>query len=254
MQSVPVFRFWQFGTNVRFLQDAKEGFAIHGTGKILANLESLFRRLDELELCVTIRAATPVQEVQAELKATPADAKLTSAQATKLAKAVRDLRQTMEAELKGINAYSVSPKRLDTDKLLDDVPSLFAPACFDALTTVAQYDLTEAGKCIAFERPTAAAFHLMRATEETLRRYYCHFVRRDRLDPMLWHPMVQALQAHRRAKANDALHRNLDNIRISFRNPTQHPDKVYDIQETQDLFGLCVDVINRMQKIIAGTA
>jgi len=38
----------------------------------------------------------------------------------------------------------------------------------------------------------------------------------------------------------------LDNIRRSFRNPTQHPDKIYDIQEVQDLFGLCIDAINRM--------
>jgi hypothetical protein len=39
---------------------------------------------------------------------------------------------------------------------------------------------------------------------------------------------------------------NLDNIREHYRNPTQHPDKVYDINEVQDLFGLCIDAINRM--------
>jgi len=250
MQSVPVFRFWQFGTNVRYLQDAREGFGIHGRGAVLTNIETLFKRLEELELRVTVRAAKPLRDIEQELKGTAADAKLTSAQASKLSKTISDLRQTMEAELKGINAYTISPKRLDVDKLLDDVSSLFAPDVFSSLTTVAQYDLSEAAKCVAFERPTAAAFHLMRATEETLRRYYCHFVRRDRLNPMLWYPMVQALQKHRRAKTNEALHRNLDNIRLSFRNPTQHPDKVYDIQEAQDLFGLCVDVINRMQKAV----
>lgn len=252
MQSVPVYRFWQFGTNVRYLQDAREGYAIHHKSGILPNIAVLFKRLDELELRVTARAAKPLRNIEEELKGTPADAKLTGAQATKLSKAIGDLRQTMEAELKGINAYTISPKRLDVEKLLEDVASLFAPEAFEALTAVAKYDLSEAAKCVAFERPTAAAFHLMRATEETLRSYYCHFVRRDRLNPMLWYPMVQALQKHRRAKANDALHRNLDNIRLSFRNPTQHPDKVYDIQEAQDLFGLCVDVINRMQRAMAG--
>ncbi|MCH8069815.1 MAG: hypothetical protein IID16_11195, partial [Candidatus Marinimicrobia bacterium] len=40
----------------------------------------------------------------------------------------------------------------------------------------------------------------------------------------------------------------LDRIRINFRNPTSHPDKIYDIEEAQDLFGLCVDAINRMVK------
>ena len=251
MQSVPVYGFWWFGSNVRFLQDAREGQNIHGRGYMLANIESLFKRLNDLELRVTSRAAGPLRKIEAELKEAPTDAKLTSAQANKLSKAVSDLRQTMEAELKGISAYTVSPKRLDIEKLISDVSSLLAPGAFASLTETAQYDLSEAAKCIAFERPTASAFHLMRATEEMLRRYYCHFVRRDRMSPMLWHSMVVALQKHRRAKTNDVLHRNLDNIRLSFRNPTQHPDKVYDIQEVQDLFGLCIDVINRMQKAIA---
>lgn len=249
MQSVPVHRFWQFGTNVRYLQDAREGMAVHSPATILHNVNSLFNKLEELELRVTIRAASDLGKIQIELRDTPTDAKLSAAQASKLSSTIKALRQTLEAELKGVNAYTISPKRLDIEKLTNDVPSLFAPTVFASLSTVAQYDLAEAGKCIAFERPTAAAFHLMRATEETLRGYYCHHVRRDRLDPMMWFGMVQALQTHRTAKKNQALHRNLDNIRLSFRNPTQHPDKVYDIQEAQDLFGLCVDVINRMQKI-----
>lgn len=250
MQSVPVYRFWQFGTNVRYLQDAREGFSIHGTGNVLKNIETLFQRLEELELRVTVRAAVSLKKFETEMKATPADAKLTAAQAMKLSSTIKALRQTLEAELKGINAYTISPKRLDIEKLTSDVSSLLAPGVYQTLSALAQYDLAEAAKCIAFERSTAAAFHLMRASEEVLRCYYCHFIRRDRINPMLWYPMVQALQNHRRAKVHDALHRNLDNIRLSFRNPTQHPDKVYDIQEAQDLLGLCVDVINRMQKVI----
>jgi hypothetical protein len=49
-------------------------------------------------------------------------------------------------------------------------------------------------------------------------------------------------------KGTDVLLNQLDYIRAQFRNPTQHPDKIYDIQEVQDLWGLCVDVINRMVK------
>ncbi|MEP6894964.1 MAG: hypothetical protein ABI986_05090, partial [Chloroflexota bacterium] len=64
----------------------------------------------------------------------------------------------------------------------------------------------------------------------------------------LWGPMVKEL----RTKLTDAdymvLLNNLDNIRLSFRNPTQHPQKIYDIEEVQDLWGICVDVINRMAK------
>ena len=231
MQSVTLYRYWQFGTGFRYLQDAGVGHAIHGPNVIVSNLEALFKRLEELDLRVTIRAAADLKKLLVELKATPADSKLDAAQAKKLNSTVRALRQTLEAELKGMHAYVVSPKRIEVERLVGEPASLFAPDVFSAMSDIARYDITEAAKCIAFERPTAAAFHLMRATEESLRNYYCHFVRRDRLDPMLWGPIVQALQNHRRAKAHDALNRNLDNIRVSFRNPTQHPDKVYDIHE-----------------------
>ncbi|WP_157639378.1 hypothetical protein [Burkholderia ubonensis] len=253
MQSVPVYRFWQFGTTVRYLQDVREGYKIKGPANVLVNIDALFRRLWELDLRVTINAADKLSQFQEELNELADDAKMTQAQSTKLRNLIFELRRTMEAELKLINAYTISPKRLDVEKLTDDVEPLFAPGVYQSLTDVAMYDISEAGRCIAFERPTAAAFHLMRATEEVLRGYYCFYVRRNRMDKLLWYPMIQALQQHRRAKVNDVLHRQLDNIRLSFRNPTQHPDKVYDIQEVQDLFGLCVDVINRMRKVcIAG--
>jgi hypothetical protein len=35
-------------------------------------------------------------------------------------------------------------------------------------------------------------------------------------------------------------------IHRSFRNPTQHPVKVYGIDDVQDRFELCVDVVRRM--------
>jgi hypothetical protein len=246
MQAVPLIRYWGFGSSFRYLQDAKAGVPVHGQSFILDNLEGVLKRLEELGLQVTIRAAGELRDVQTALQQLPEGARLTVEQATRLSSTVRALRQTLTAELKGLNAYVVSPKRLDVDRLVNDVAALLAPGVFSALTPVAQYDLTEAAKCIAFERPTAAAFHLMRATEEMLRRYYCHFIRRGRISPMLWAPMVQALQRHRRARVNDTLHNHLNNIRLSFRNPTQHPDKVYDIQEVQDLWSLVVEAINRM--------
>lgn len=248
MQSVTLYRYWQFGTGFRYLQDAKQGYGIHGSAQIVGNIEALFKKLEDLNLRVTIRAAGDLRGLLKDLKETPAESKLDAVQARKLNSTVRSLRQTLEAELKGVNAYVVSPKRIEVERLVSDPASLFAPDVFDALSELARLDITEAAKCIAFERPTAAAFHLMRATEETLRNYYCHFVKRDRLHPMMWGPMIQALQKHRYAKKHDVLNKNLDNIRMSFRNPTQHPDKIYDIHEVQDLWGLCVEVINRMER------
>jgi len=155
-----------------------------------------------------------------------------------------DLRNTLFAEAQGNVAFILTDKRIDVNKLLSAVPALMAPGVFDSLPDVARYDFMEAGKCIAFELPTAAAFHLLRGTEGMLRHFYCSLVRRGRVEP-LWGPMVESLR-RRRTPPPAPLLDNLDNIRRSFRNPTQHPDKIYDIQEVQDLFGLCVDAVNRM--------
>lgn len=152
------------------------------------------------------------------------------------------------AEAGGNMAFIVTDKRIDVDKLLNNIPLLMAPEVFESLPEIAKYDFKEAGRCIAFETPTAGAFHLLRATEAVLREFYCINVRRGRVDP-LWFNMVEDMRKKRR-KIPRTLLDNLDNIRWNFRNPTQHPEKMYDIQEVQDLFGLCVDVINRMISFI----
>lgn len=252
MRPVLVYHYWYFGTAVRFLQDIEVGVSIHHEGMVLDCLKTVFDRLEKLKLSVSNEtlAAERLSKLFNELKETESKAVLSAPQARTLKREIDNLRLTLEAELRCIEAYVLSGKRLDVKRMLNDVPSLFAPKIFETISPIAKSDLVEAARCIAFECPTAGAFHLMRATEDVLRDFYKFHVKRDRCDPLLWFPMVQGLQRHRKAKEHSTLLHNLDNIRVSFRNPTQHPEKVYDIHEVQDLWGLCADVINRMGKIL----
>jgi hypothetical protein len=145
-----------------------------------------------------------------------------------------------------VGAFTPTPKRLDLTRLLSDVSSLFAPDVFNALPSGARYDFSEAGKCIAFERATAAAFHILRATEDVLRFYYNGMVRHRRITSLMWGPIVIDLRKRTLTKQYEPLNNHLDNIRVSFRNPTQHPEAIYDVHEVQDLWAVCVDVVNRM--------
>ena len=53
---------------------------------------------------------------------------------------------------------------------------------------IAKIDLAEAGRALAFELPTAAAFQLLRATEQVLRDFYVDWVPSGaRLSPALGH-------------------------------------------------------------------
>src|SRR5262249_37640137 len=155
-------------------------------------------------------------------------------EAKKLNENLSFLQKTLSAEASGKITFILSDKKIEVEKLLNKINTLFATGVFDQLDDIAKYDFVEAGKCIAFERPTAAAFHILRATESVLRSLYFRQIKRKRIAVLMWGPMTQELR-NKRKKIPTVLINNLDNIRLNFRNPTQHPDKIYDTQEVQDL-------------------
>ncbi len=244
MQKQPIYRFYYFGTCERFLQDAHQNMSMHAEDGIPGNIGAFLRFLDELGLTVTRRVAEP--RLAAFLKSIKDQETLAPDKAVNLQGIMAEIRTTLDAELAGVEAYTPTPKRLDLKHLLETIGSLFAPNTYDVLPEIARFDFAEAGKCIAFERPTAAAFHILRATESTLRFYYEHMIRNNRITGRMWGPIVQDLRQRPRTREYDVLNNHLDNIRNSFRNPTQHPEARYDIHEVQDLWSVCVDVVNRM--------
>lgn len=241
----PIFEYIHFGEALWYLREIVIGRPI---SVVLENIDVVRGRLKDFNLSVTYRASYKLFDFGDELKKLDSSSNITQEQATTLSDIMIKLEPTFIAESQGNIAFVVTDKRIDVSKLLYDVPSLLAPDVFNSLTEIARYDFTEAGKCIAFERSTAAAFHLMRATESILRQLYCSFVKRGRVK-LMWYPMVKHLMERKHLHFGPLLN-HLDNIRLSFRNPTQHPDKIYDIQEAQDLFGLCVDVVNRMTALM----
>ncbi|MBE9513129.1 MAG: hypothetical protein IMY77_03645 [Chloroflexi bacterium] len=244
-------RIWsyiQIGTDLRYLQDAGEGYYLKRKGEggwILDNIKETLDALDKFGLPVTKRASIELQEFYNKRRNCKFDTRITAEEASKLNGIINTLRHTFTFEAQGIFAYIVTDKRIDTNKLLSDVPALFNNGVFHLMPDMAQYDFREAGKCIAYELPTAGAFHVLRGTESTLRLYYCKHVKRRRISTLLWRPMVEHLRKCKRPISKILLD-NLDNIAVNFRNPTAHPEYKYDINEVQGLFNLCVDVNNRM--------
>ena len=244
MESKPIEDYILFGTELRYLQDVPEGQPLRGDGWVLDNIDRFLRHVEKVQLPVTGRACGDLDKLRDLLADKAEDHKLTADEASQLSMVMGKIRLTLMAEAAGNTAFIVTDKRIDVTKLLSDVAGLLAPNIYGSLPAIAKYDFEQAGRCIAFELPTSAAFHILRATESVLRHFYCSVVRQKRAE-LLWGPMVNSLR--QRSKPPPApLLDNLDNIRRSFRNPTQHPEKTYDIQEVQDLFGLCVDVVNRM--------
>ncbi len=215
MKRQSISSYFYFGTCMRYLQDAPVGHKIKGKGFILGNIGNFLTSLNALSLEVTCRTSAydDLVAFSKELeKVTDKDAELSADQSSKLIELITDIRKTLAAELLGYEAFIVTPKILDTKKLLDDVASLFAPNMFSTLPDITQYDFTEAGKCIAFERPTAAAYHLLRGTEAVLRFFYCTLVHQKRVSPLMWGNMVIDLRNRQKTKKHATLYNNLENI------------------------------------------
>ena len=251
MKSETINAYIWFGLHWRYVQDSDAGLPVHGRGQMLFNIDAVLDGLSKFGLIVTSRAAFELRMIRAELAETAQDTRLSEDQAKRLREIMAILQRTMDAEGAGLIAYTVTEKRLDVRKLLSAPHELFAPDVFALLPDVARFDFKEAGLCIAFERSTAAAFHLLRGTEDVLRMFYCGIVKRKRVDPLMWGSMTQSLKQRRSPPPAEIL-QNLDNVRQSFRNPTQHPEKIYDLHEAQDLFALCVDLVNRMMRTQMG--
>lgn len=238
--------FYKLGASLRYLFDAKHGWRIKADGAIYSNIGSVIKSVDELQLSVAQCALTKLRSLTEEFRSCGADDVLSTSQATAVRSAARAFREVVKAELKSLVVFAITPKRFPTERLLGDMAFLFPNGCYAQLSSIAQYDIGEAGKCIAFERPTAAAFHILRAVEETLKDFYLHAIKQNRTTQLTMGPIIADLRVKRKTMHLKDLTSCLDNIRNSYRNPTQHPEKVYDMDEVQNLLGLGLDAISKL--------
>lgn len=248
MKKTEIFEYWAFGYNYYLLRYRSLGLPVHGsTDSLIAQLDEFFTYVENLNLQVTKRAASDLQVIYRRAKEMAKDAEVDRELASDVTTAINKADATLEAELKLRDAFIVTPKRFDLEYLLEEPSELFAAGVFSLLPPICRFDLASACKAIAYALPTAAAFHLMRGTEGALCFYYRTIVKRGRVAPLMWGNMIAHLRGRRDAPSKAILD-HLDNIRANFRNPTQHPDARYDIDEAQDLLAVSIDAINRMVK------
>jgi hypothetical protein len=250
----PIRGYIVIGYNLRYLLDVSTNHSVYGKKRVLDTIRTLIRDCTDSGLLVTSRTALDLYDPlittwdKGKRHADLHTRTLSLEEVAAVKEASYQVQTVAFSEAQGVFAHVTRDKRFPVDRLLSDVPSLMSPGIFEALPEVARYDFGEAGRCIAFEAPTAAAFHLMRATEDVLRYFYCSLVERDRVR-LMWGDIVAGLRKLG-SPPPAVLLNNLDNLRTGFRNPTQHPEMIYDIEDAQDLFALSVDAVNRMMKYL----
>jgi len=237
----------QIGLLLRYLVN------VNATNKIAGVLEcinTLKSRLEEVDFKVSSSNFTTsfFGEVESKLLEIDQGGSLGSELAKKLSDEIFVLERHVLSEGVTKIVHVIPERRFNSDYLLNHQYKLLKPGDFEKLPELAQYDFKSSCRCLLFGESTAAAFHILRATEGTLKNYYFHHKKQNRLKKPMWGSILIELQKKTRNKPPQTLLNSLDLIRDSYRNPTQHPDATYDIDGAQDLFGLCIDVIGKMAK------
>lgn len=202
--------------------------------------------LEEICLPVTLQASEPLKAIVESLP-DEEEQPLSREIIDKIKQEFIIIKAVIDAELKIAILYRLEEKRYPLEILLEQPEKLLSKGGFEQLSSICQSDFSSACIQIALNQPTASAFHLMRALEEQVKTLYFAFKKTKRLKKPMWGPMTSELRSKRAPKPTEKLLSHLDGMRIHFRNPTQHPEKFYSMDEAQDLLNQTIVAINMIQ-------
>lgn len=188
-------------------------------------------------------------DLAAALKVNVKNAHDAVVESTTVARFQAELQRFEEAftrDCKQLNVFTLTPKGLYSTRALIERPETKFPE--NLLAVMPQktvQDLQEAGRCLAFDRPTACAFHICRATEALMLAYYeklakkpWPFAKRD------WNIYNDHLA---KEGAPKAITNRLAEIRTD-RNAYAHPDITVPLDEGPIVYDLCTGVMFYMAK------
>ena len=238
------------GLCIRLLSNVKENT---GSKFVCDHINQLLNGLKKASFQVSLAGGYFLRNIVKDLSGKKNDTKIGHEIFQTLENEMTSFERIVYSEAVTKKIYVISQKRFNSEYLSKDPGKLFKPGVYDSLSELARFDISSACRCLLFGEGTAVAFHILRATEETLKCYYFFHKKRNRLSRPIWGPMTDQLRSKARNKPSSVILQALDLVRISYRNPTQHPEAIYDIESAQDLVGVCLDLINKMAQEIKKT-
>lgn len=200
-----------------------------------------------LRLYNAISAIVPVdwdQAVAAYPKDVTSEQPIPPWQISEIREAAKEFETVLKTECQSLDTYYVSKKgAYSTKDLVENAHHQIPEPSRSSLSKQAKADFDQAGKCIAFDVPTAAAFHLLRGTECAIREYYEMIVpgpKRASGKMRNWGVYIRLMKDH---GGDTKVLSLLDHMRDVYRNPVTHPEENYTDESVQVLFGLCISAV-----------
>lgn len=166
--------------------------------------------------------------------------------------AVSEFETVLGAECQQLDTYFVSQKvAYSMPDLVERAEMLLPESVRAKVPSHCINDMKAAGRCLAFDNPTAAGFHLARAVESVMAEFYVHVVGKQMPTRMRnWGIYIKQLRA---SGADAKVVGLLDHIREDYRNPITHPEVTLDSEEIEVLMGVSVSAITRMIHVMQMT-
>lgn len=168
---------------------------------------------------------------------------LSNNEVTELWAAVNRTVQVFEDECERRYIVGVQRQRaLEPRTLIDEIESAFSPGCWKRLSRTSNREIEECGKCLAFERYTAAGFHMLRGLETEVRDYVCLVIH----SMPTGHGLGAYIDTLRKSGADAKLLEALDSIRGLDRNPLMHPEDWLDRDDAIGIFNIAQVAFERL--------
>lgn len=153
----------------------------------------------------------------------------------------------MAAEMRMGGTFLVTPKKgLDTGQMIAD-GSVSFPTDMGAKVPAAISDAQQAMKCIVFELPTAAGFHLHRANESVLRCYW-DAVTHGAARPADRNMGTYLREMEKLKVGSKVVLSSLRDLKDQHRNPLIHPE--HSLETVDEAFALYCGVFNAMEGML----
>ena len=261
MQRVNEYRFYDLGTKLAKLRSINQDTLVQGCvwdcWFARNALEELLEDPVELQVCRpvveklidTITSFVPVDVNEA---ANVSNKTKVLFNAHRLGSTLKELDAVLEAECQAIDTYAVSQKgAYSTSDLIERAEIMLPAAVRESVPAAAIVDVQMAGRCLVFDLPTAAGFHMLRAVESVMVALCNHVGKDDKnvgsAKGRNWGSYIKKLEE---AGVDQKITSMLNNIRGQYRNPLAHPEDVLTDDEALVLLALSTAAVEQMVRVI----
>jgi hypothetical protein len=242
---------WGIGALAISLQRSGETLSAHAPSALWAayQLDLLVGASDELIALPLSKSAA--QMLAALIRTTFSEEKLAERgqaeaephEIANIQTGITNLDALLSAELARCDLYFISKKRAwNMNQLIFSAEDVLSTSVKASLTDECKREIQEAGRCIAFDLPTASGFHIFRAIELVILEYFPVLG----VQPPTARNLGQYIQTLRSASVGARITGMLEHLKDHYRNGIIHPEDVLTADEAENLFQFAASAISAM--------